>query len=236
MATTRVVAGIGFDIDHTLLVDNKLERVAFLHLLDEVVRRGGEPLGSLADESDRIDELLAQQRGGLFTIDEAVRRFFAERGARADDAAIARYKAMALSMVEAFVIPLPDSRKMLRELRDCGYAIAVLTNGWSPLQQRKVGVLGFGGPTIVSGDIGVQKPDVAAFDILVSTLGAPREACWYVGDDPKSDIAGALAARLQAVWLDAEGVAYPARAAAPTLTVHHLGELVAALQGALAAP
>jgi putative hydrolase of the HAD superfamily len=96
-------------------------------------------------------------------------------------------------------------------------------------------VLGFEGPTIVSSDIGVQKPDVAAFDILVSTLGAPREACWYVGDDPKTDIAGALDAGLQAVWLDAEGAGYPERAAEPTLTIHHLGELLDALQGALAA-
>lgn len=227
--------GIGFDIDHTLLIDNKLERVAFLHLLDEVVRRGGGPLGSLADESDRIDQLLAQQRGGLFTIDDAVRRFFAERGARADDPAVAGYRAMALSMAEAFVVPVPGAREMLRELRGCGYAVAVLTNGWSPLQQRKLALLGFEGPTIVSGDIGVQKPDVAAFDILVSALGTPRDGCWYVGDDPKSDIEGALDAGLQAVWLDDEGAVYPERAAKPTLTIHHLGELTGALQGALAA-
>ncbi len=35
------VAGIGFDLDHTLEIDNKLERVAFMRLLELVEEHGG---------------------------------------------------------------------------------------------------------------------------------------------------------------------------------------------------
>ena len=56
--------GIGFDIDHTIAIDNKLERVAFLRLLEIVIDDGGYALGSLDDETRRIDELLVAQRSG----------------------------------------------------------------------------------------------------------------------------------------------------------------------------
>jgi len=35
---------VAFDVDHTLAIDNKLERVAFLRLLARVVDEGGAPL------------------------------------------------------------------------------------------------------------------------------------------------------------------------------------------------
>ncbi|HKU81411.1 MAG TPA: hypothetical protein VJP76_04500, partial [Candidatus Tumulicola sp.] len=55
---------VGFDIDHTIAIDNKLERVALLRLLEGIVDAGGHPLGSLEDEIERIDDLLARQRRG----------------------------------------------------------------------------------------------------------------------------------------------------------------------------
>jgi len=52
------IAGVGFDFDHTLGIDNKLERVAFLQLLAPIRDDGGAPLGSLFQESAAIDKLL----------------------------------------------------------------------------------------------------------------------------------------------------------------------------------
>lgn len=224
--------GIGFDIDHTLLIDNKLERVAFLRMLDDVVLYGGKPAGTLPEEARRIDELLARQRAGFFTIDDAVRHFFAERGVDATDSLVRKYRDTALAMVDAFVVPLPGARSALRALRERKYPLAVLSNGWNPLQQRKAAAVGFDGPVLASGDIGAQKPDAKAFGALVEALGVPRASCWYVGDDPRADVTGALAAGLHAVWLDAEGMAYPAGAPQPTRSIHALDELLAIVQGA----
>ena len=74
------VCGIGFDLDHTLAIDNKLELVAFLRLLEAVLAEGGGTQGTLGDEIDAIDELLQRQRHGEFTIDDAVRRFVQAHG------------------------------------------------------------------------------------------------------------------------------------------------------------
>jgi HAD superfamily hydrolase (TIGR01509 family) len=218
--------GVGFDLDHTIAIDNKLERVAFLRLLEDVLDDGGRALGTLTEETERIDALLAQQRGGAFSIDEAVHRFVRERGAPANDDYVDRFRAMTLEMVDEFIIPLPGAKVTFAALRERGVRTAVLSNGWSPLQVRKAQRAGFDGPVLASADLGVQKPDVRAFDALIAALGTLRENTWYVGDDPRCDVNGARDAGLHAVWIDAEGKAYPPDLAPPRYTVGALEELM----------
>src|SRR5581483_7646762 len=46
----RAATGVGFDIDHTIAIDNKLERVAFLRLLETIAGDGGRVAEILNDE------------------------------------------------------------------------------------------------------------------------------------------------------------------------------------------
>ena len=218
---------VGFDIDHTLCIDNKLERVAFLHLLDRVIEEGGIALGSLAQESDHIDELLVFARGGDGTIEEAVRRFVRERGVEPTDEHIAGFKRMALAMADSFIVPDPRARKTLEALQQRGTRVAVLSNGWNPLQIAKARLAGFGGTVLASADLGVQKPNPAAFAALAQELGTDPARCLYVGDDPRADVGGALGAGFQAVWLDHEGKKYPSDLPPPTHVVGSLEEVLA---------
>jgi putative hydrolase of the HAD superfamily len=220
---------VAFDIDHTLLIDNKLERVAFLRLLEFVVRDGGHALGSLADETAHVDELLVEQRAGAFSIETAVRRFVSQRGVTASDSYVLRYESMALEMVDQFVVPAPDARSTLDALEERGYSLAILSNGWNPLQQRKADRLEFKGPVLASADLGFQKPDRKAFAALVGRLGVDPGDVWYVGDDPRVDVAGAAAAGLHAVWIDAEDVKYPPALPPPPNVVGTLAELLTLL-------
>jgi HAD superfamily hydrolase (TIGR01509 family) len=221
------VVAFGFDFDHTLGIDNKLERIAFLRLLERVLAEGGRALGTLASESDRIDGLLAEQRAGAFSIDRAVRTFVADRGVEASDAHVRAYEEACLALVDDVVVPLPGARAMLAALASRGVPVAMLTNGWNPLQTKKAQRVGFAGPVLASADIGVQKPDPRAFAALASTLGVTPESVWYVGDDPAIDVAGALSAGMRAIWLDAEGRPYPAAIPAPTRRITALEELLA---------
>ncbi|HEY5339392.1 MAG TPA: HAD family hydrolase, partial [Candidatus Aquilonibacter sp.] len=148
--------GFGFDLDHTLLVDNHLERLAFLRLLETLTAGGGSPSGDAPQEERAIDDLLARQRAGAFTIEEAVRRFAAGRGVVATPAIVDGYKACALDMAQEFVRAVPGATSTLRALRERGVAVAALTNGWSPLQERKAACIGFEGPVLVSSILGVQ--------------------------------------------------------------------------------
>lgn len=218
---------VGFDIDHTLCIDNKLERVALLHLLDRVIDEGGVALGSLAQESENIDALLVFARSGGGTIEEAVRRFVRERGVEPADEHIAGFKRTALAMADSFIVPDPHARTTLAALERLGIRVAVLSNGWNPLQVAKARLAGFGGTVLASADLGVQKPDPAAFAALARELGADPAQSFYVGDDPRADVGGALGSGFQAVWLDHEGKKYPNDLPAPTHVVHSLEEVLA---------
>jgi putative hydrolase of the HAD superfamily len=224
----EAVVGVGFDIDHTLVIDNKLERIAMLRMLETIQEAGG-TCSNLVEESRRIDELLARQRAGEFTIDAAVGEFVRERGIRPDPRYAERFRTIALDMVDRVVVPLPGAREMLKELRRRGVRMAVLSNGWNPLQIRKAQRAGFDGTVIASADIGVQKPQAQAFDALVDALGTRREHTWYVGDSPWVDVGGAADAGLRTVWVDADELPYPAAATDPEYRIEHLADLPALL-------
>lgn len=220
-------AGIGFDIDHTIAIDNKLERVAFLRLLEILIEDGGRALGSLDNEIAKIDELLVQQRSGAFSIDDAVARFTEERGVAPVPRYAENFRTMAVEMVADFVIPLPGARQTFRGLRERGFVLAVLSNGWNPLQIQKARRAGFDGPVLASADLGVQKPHRAAFDAMLAVLGTDIADTWYVGDDPLCDVGGARAAGLRAIWFDPENRRFPSDASPPTSTARALEDILA---------
>ncbi len=72
----------------------------------------------------------------------------------------------------------------------------------------------------------MQKPEAAAFEALARALERSPEQIAYVGDSPESDVAGALRAGMQAVWLDAEGATYPESGPRPSAVIHSLTELL----------
>jgi HAD superfamily hydrolase (TIGR01509 family) len=223
------VSGIGFDLDHTLAIDNRLEQVALLRLLEVLLNEGGRTVGTLADEIDSIDELLARQRHGEFSIDEAVRRFVAERRVAPTEWHVELFRRSAVEMVGEFVVPLPGVKRTLEGLRERGIVVAVLTNGWNPLQVRKAEEAGFRGPVLVSSEIGERKPAPHAFEMLVRTLGTDPQQTWYVGDDPHSDVAGAQAIGMQTVWLNWERKEYPEGLRPPGHTIGDFDELLGLL-------
>lgn len=222
---------LGFDFDHTLGFDHKLEVVSFVALLDHITERGGtRPEG---DATSAINALLAHQRGGACTIDEAVIAFVTPLlGGHERDALpfAALYKEIALGLAGEYVKAAPRASEMLDRLAQDGVKVAILTNGWSPLQQRKAEIIGFHGPVLVSDQIGKQKPDPIAFHVLLEVLGTQAAASWYVGDNPAVDVAGALAAGMRAIWMDEGAAPYPPTLAAPTQTIRSLGELARVLE------
>jgi len=220
------VEGIGFDLDHTLAIDNRLEQVAFLRLLEMVLSEGGRTLGTLGDEIENIDALLARQRRGEFPIDDAVRRFVAERDVEPAERHVEGFRLSAVDMVAEFVVPLPGVRTTLRALVDRGIAVAILSNGWNPLQLCKAERTGFRGPILVSSEIGERKPAPQAFEALLQTLGTDPSRTWYVGDDPHGDVAGAQAMGLRTVWINWEGKVYPSAQRPPDHSIEAFAELL----------
>ena len=224
-----MIEAVGFDFDHTLGVDNKLERVAFVELAQSIAATHGVPL----DEErayEAIDYEIARFRDGKCGLSEALAGAFAAvLGKLTPPAADRLFRERALSMVSQFVQPFPGVERLLVTLRERNVPHAILTNGWNPLQQRKANAVGFRGPVLVSEDLGVRKPDPDAFRALAATLETDVGQIAYVGDDPRVDIAGALAAGLQAVWFHWEAHPYPDDIPQPTEIVHRIGDVLSLL-------
>jgi putative hydrolase of the HAD superfamily len=105
--------------------------------------------------------------------------------------------------------PFGEAVAALAELRD-SYPLALVTNGAACLQREKLaasGLANFFPTVVVSADIGVGKPNAAIFRHALSQLGA--EQAVMVGDSLSRDIDGAIAAGLQAVWVNRSGRAHP---------------------------
>jgi putative hydrolase of the HAD superfamily len=96
-----------------------------------------------------------------------------------------------------------DVPATLREL-SASYALGLVTNGASCLQREKLrasGLSDYFEVVVVSADVGVGKPDSSVFREAVVKLGAGRDAV-MVGDSVEKDVNGAIAAGLQAVWVN----------------------------------
>jgi HAD superfamily hydrolase (TIGR01509 family) len=68
-----------------------------------------------------------------------------------------------------------------------GIAVAALSNDvseWSRLARARFGLGGRISPWVVSGDVGVRKPDSRIFSELARALDVPLRACLFVDDNP----------------------------------------------------
>lgn len=121
--------------------------------------------------------------------------------------------------------PYPETERVLSALRPRA-RLGLLTNGAPDLQREKAraaGLLPWFDAVVVSGDLGVGKPDPRVFRHVLERLGVPPERAIMVGDNPERDVAGGRASGLATVWVERTGAAAPP-AAACDLRVRTLDE------------
>jgi len=88
------------------------------------------------------------------------------------------------------------------------FRLAVITNGASDTQRGALRLLGIEhafDAVVISGEIGAAKPNPSVFAVALQKLGVEKENAWHVGDNLRTDVAGALGAGLTAVWLNRAG-------------------------------
>jgi HAD superfamily hydrolase (TIGR01509 family) len=221
---------VGFDFDHTLGVDHSLEREAYVRFAAEL---GVKLSLEEAEHQKLVDDLLVQFRAAHLTLDAATEVFITALGevegaARLISSPGTRYREICYGLVNEMVRPLEGAADLIGALADAGIPSAILTNGWSPLQQLKIArAIGeFPGPILVSDQLGAIKPAEEAFARLAEALDTARGDIWYVGDNPAADIAGAHAAGMRAVWFNWEGHAYPNDIAPPDVQLERLADLL----------
>ena len=127
--------------------------------------------------------------------------------------------------------PFPEVEEVLAALRP-RVKVAIITNGTADTHRRKLELLGYDDHfdcCVVAGEFGPAKPDPAIFTYTAERLGVLPEECLMVGDNPETDVAGAKAAGMKAVWFRRESWPLPEGCPAPDYEISDLREVVAIL-------
>jgi HAD superfamily hydrolase (TIGR01549 family) len=117
-----------------------------------------------------------------------------------------------LGIYEQAAEPMPGVLECLATLRERGWPMGVITDGDHDLQLRRLkrsGLDSYFGRLVAPQQTGAFKPDAAVFDYAAERAGLRAESLLYVGDSVEMDVEGALGARWNAVWVNADVEAPP---------------------------
>ncbi|MBA2393541.1 MAG: HAD family hydrolase [Ktedonobacteraceae bacterium] len=101
----------------------------------------------------------------------------------------------------------PEAETVLQGLRST-YKLGILTNGAPDLQRQKIErsrLAHYFDAIVVSGEVGVGKPDPRVFTTVLEQLAVPAHATLMVGDSLERDMLGASQSGLKGIWINREG-------------------------------
>jgi putative hydrolase of the HAD superfamily len=129
------------------------------------------------------------------------------------------------------VVPYPETRRVLDQLRDRGLKLGLLTNSMFPMWMRDIeletyGLLPYFPARVSAGDTGDLKPNPAIYHHLLDKLGTTPETAIFVGDRPENDIAGANATGLTSVLLSPPHLERALDGVQPDFIITTLNELL----------
>lgn len=115
-----------------------------------------------------------------------------------------RYDTMYLDLLACQKKLVDGARELMEAMRKRGVRTGVLSNGFREVQFRKIdsaGLTGLIDTVVLSDDIQVNKPDVRLFEYAMERSGDSDPAHHLmIGDNPLTDITGALRAGWSAIW------------------------------------
>jgi putative hydrolase of the HAD superfamily len=109
-----------------------------------------------------------------------------------------------------------------------GIDMGIVTNGGIDFQNKKIDKLGlrkYMKTIIISGEVGISKPDPRIFDIALEQMGSSRDRTLFVGDYAPNDIKGAVNAGLISVWISL-GDVWSEKEYKPQYTIERLTDLM----------
>jgi len=112
----------------------------------------------------------------------------------------------------------------LKELRQGGHQLHLITNGVSEPQKRKVTALGlsqFFTVSMTSDRAGSYKPSAGIFTAALREAGAQPQESWMIGDSLLRDVLGGQGVGMRTAWFHAEDAIAPDAQAIPDLEFGH---------------
>jgi putative hydrolase of the HAD superfamily len=119
---------------------------------------------------------------------------------------------------------LPYSKEILEYLKP-NYKLHIITNGFNESQAKKMeasGLSPYFDLIVTSETTGHKKPDPRIFQYALDRLSVKNSEVMMIGDNPNSDILGAINSQIDNVYFDPYGKGIDHQ---PTHTIKHLKEL-----------
>ncbi|MDV6373340.1 HAD family hydrolase [Deinococcus arenicola] len=109
-------------------------------------------------------------------------------------------------LIHAFSHPalMPHAHDILTELRGRGILLGIVTNGEESRQWQTLAGLDLTrrvDDVVISGAVGLGKPDPAIYHLALSRLGVDAADAWFVGDSPRNDVTGPQTVGMRAAFL-----------------------------------
>lgn len=109
------------------------------------------------------------------------------------------------SLIPAQRRTIPNAFPVLHTLKERGYRLFILSNGFRELQHRKMknsGLEPFFRKTILSDDIGLLKPNPQFFHYALSVTQSTPQESLMIGDNLRTDIVGAYHAGIDQLYFN----------------------------------
>lgn len=198
-----------FDLDDTLF-DHRAHRREALAALRAAVRLNGDVAASLEAAHERhLQRTHGLLLAGAITLEQArlerLRGALADHGLEVDDERLASLEAVYRSAYDRHWRSVPGSVELLDALKRAGAWVAVATNGRKNDQLAKLqrlGLLPRVDDVLISEELGCEKPSLEFFALAAKRARCQACECVVVGDLWNTDIVGATASGMSAVWLN----------------------------------
>lgn len=128
----------------------------------------------------------------------------------------------------------PGALDLLRQLKDAGMKLGLVTNGVSETHREKIALLQIAeyfDAIFLADEVGMVKPDPLLFAHACTKLRTPPSESAMVGDRYERDVAGALDAGLFTVWVNVRREPLPKDARPADVTVSSIAEVGSHLLG-----
>ncbi|MDR7159118.1 HAD family phosphatase [Arthrobacter sp. BE255] len=102
-----------------------------------------------------------------------------------------------LGRLFATMRPDPVMFTLAEELREAGLAVGLLSNSWGNTYPR-ARIDALMDPVVISGEVGLRKPDPAIYELALERLGLPADRVLFI-DDAEPNVLGARASGLRAL-------------------------------------
>ena len=204
------IRGVFFDLYGTLLRYGDMEAAgeSWFH----AIRRELIACDRAFDEETLIrlcEEFLLQpeppvQDDGLTVYERRMRELGLELGLALELEELRRISAASIAAWHAYTPLDLEAKSVLGELQG-RYKLALISNFDHPPHVHRLldelALRPFFDAVVVSGDVGIKKPDPAIFTPALEQTGLVANEALFVGDSPEDDVAGARAAGLRPVLI-----------------------------------